>query len=121
MPAPTPTRRQLILPLAAVASALAILFRFPPDRFHFYPQCPFHQYTGLLCPGCGATRALAALLHGRINEALHWNSLVIVLLPLLAVYALATYRRRAWLPLPPPATLTLCAIALAFTVIRNLA
>ena len=30
-----------------------------------YP-CLFHLVTGAYCPGCGGTRALLALLHGRL-------------------------------------------------------
>ena len=27
--------------------------------------CPLHDLTGLYCPGCGGTRSLTALLHGK--------------------------------------------------------
>ena len=36
--------------------------------------------TGLYCPGCGSTRALYALLHGRPGEALAMNPLLLVVL-----------------------------------------
>jgi hypothetical protein len=50
-----------------------VLYTFPPVTAGFYPQCLFHQLTGLDCPGCGTTRALHALLHGRVLEALRFN------------------------------------------------
>ena len=56
-----------------------ILFTFPPTSSRFYPQCTFHQITGLLCPGCGTTRALHALLHGRIAEAFAFNPMLFAL------------------------------------------
>ena len=36
------------------------------------PPCLFHRMTGYYCPGCGATRCVYALLHGRIGEALFY-------------------------------------------------
>ncbi len=120
-------RRHLVLLLAMGASGVAaILWRFPPEQYAFYPRCPIHEYLHLDCPGCGGTRAVAALLHGHLHEALHWNPLVVALLPLLLVYA-AICLHRAWsyeVYLWPQAPLwtaqaTLAAAAI-FMVARNL-
>ncbi len=46
------------------------------------PPCYFYAITGLHCPGCGATRAVTALLNGDISSALSFNWL---LFPTLAV------------------------------------
>ena len=113
-----PTKR-LAAPALAAAGA-ALLLRFPPAQYGFYPLCPIHQLTGLLCPGCGATRALAALLHGNLAEAWHQNALILLLLP-----AALSYLLRAELPnLRHPHTRTawlLVAIATTvFTLTRNL-
>jgi len=37
------------------------------------PKCPFKLITGLNCPGCGIQRAIYALLHGHIVEAIQYN------------------------------------------------
>src|SRR5271156_2893447 len=97
-------------PPVATAFAAAILFRFRPEQYSFYPQCPFHQLFNLQCPGCGATRALAALLHGDLGAAIHFNALAIALFPLAAAYGIFVYARllkREPIRLPdlPPATL----------------
>src|SRR5260370_7222602 len=76
---------------ASLAGA-AILYWFPPEQYDFYPQCPIFRYLHVYCPGCGATRALAALLHLRIAEALHYNSLVVMLAPVLLPY----FRVSSW-------------------------
>src|SRR5258705_9364177 len=56
---------------AAVGLAgAALLYRFSPQENSFYPRCPFYALTGHLCPGCGATRAVAELLHGHVAAAL---------------------------------------------------
>jgi hypothetical protein len=62
----------------------ATLLLFPPARHGFYPRCPFFEATGLLCPGCGGTRALAALLRGDVMGAWRLNGLVVALLPFAA-------------------------------------
>ena len=55
--------------LGATALGLAALvFFFNPATHHFYPVCQFHRLTGLNCPGCGMTRALFALLHGKFLD-----------------------------------------------------
>ena len=121
-------RHRSHLRLAAVASAIggvgATLYWFPPEQYGFYPQCPFHAITGLLCPGCGATRALAALVHGHPGEAMHYNALVVLLLPVLLIYAALAYWRaiqgRDWPTLPDSAIAALLVAASAFGVVRNL-
>src|SRR5471032_2517827 len=61
-----------------------MVFFFNPSTHGFYPVCLFHQLTGLNCPGCGATRALFALLHGQFLLALKDNALFIFALAALA-------------------------------------
>jgi hypothetical protein len=110
----------------AIALAATVLLFFPPTQYSFYPQCPIHELFHLQCPGCGATRALAALLRGHLAEAMRLNALVMMLLPLAAAYGIACYRRllqhKAIRPPQPPAAAIYAALALAtvFTVIRNL-
>ena len=89
------TRTQIVALSCACAGATAFLFTIDPSRHAVYPQCLLYNATGLYCAGCGATRALYALLHGRILTALHDNVLFIALLPLV-LYALGTYVGRAW-------------------------
>ncbi len=123
----THRRRQAHLTLAAAVSGLAavsvVLYRFPPESYGFYPPCPFHALTGLLCPGCGATRALAALLHGNLKEAMHWNGLFVVLVPILLVYlAIESVRAvsgRPQIQVPKPAIVSMLATAISFAVLRN--
>lgn len=41
------------------------------------PECPLHKWTGLLCFGCGGTRAALALLHGDWATSLRCNALLV--------------------------------------------
>jgi hypothetical protein len=127
---PIQRRRQAHIALAAVVSATvataAVLYRFPPETNAFYPQCPFYALTGLLCPGCGATRALAALVHGHVAEAMHWNGLVVLLLPVLALCGAIAYWRAvrgidtAWPRVSNAMAVALLAVTVLFGVGRNL-
>lgn len=110
------------LPWMAGLSALAgLLYRFPPAEYHFYPVCPFYRCTGLLCPGCGVTRALAALLHGHVHDALQLNAFFVwIVLPAVLVYVIAALLRGRWIRLSMPAVVALAVALAAFTVARNL-
>jgi hypothetical protein len=66
---------------------LVIFFAFDPTKVPIFPQCIFHQMTGLDCPGCGAQRALHQLLHGHLIAALQLNAMFVLSLPLFAWYA----------------------------------
>lgn len=67
--------------LAVGTAGLAILFLFDPATHGFYPVCPLHETTGLLCPGCGTLRALHQLTHGNFVAAWRLNCFVVALLP----------------------------------------
>lgn len=126
-----PRRRKVALALALFGVAFAWWFYgHPPTTGTWYPPCLFHSLTGLNCPGCGATRAVYALLHGRIGEALHQNALAVIALPFLGFATLKELWR--WSEnLPPPTsqvpdrwavrfTLLLAPAVIVFAILRNL-
>ena len=106
-----------------LGAGLAADVAFDPHQRHV-PLCPLHAATGLWCPLCGGLRAADSLAHGRVLTALHENALFVTSLPLLFacwVYLVvqSSTRRGRTLPLARFVPL-LIAIALAFTVVRNL-
>lgn len=88
------------------------------------PPCPFYWLTGLYCPGCGTTRALHALLHLDVAQALTMNPLLVLALPLIALVFLRA------LDLLPAALHDLArrvgdarpwaAVVITYAVLRNL-
>jgi hypothetical protein len=74
----------IVLGVTGVGVATMVYF-FNPSAYGFYPVCQFHRLTGWNCPGCGATRALYALLHGNFSAALRDNALAVVGLAAAAV------------------------------------
>jgi hypothetical protein len=114
----------IILGAAALGIATVIFF-FNPATHGFYPVCQFHQLTGLNCPGCGATRALYALLHGNLSIALRDNALFVFLLAAAIArgiwFAVKKFRGQPTGEFFPAKFLwPLLFVAIVFTVLRNL-
>jgi hypothetical protein len=111
--------------IAALLGGLAVVYKFSPGEYTFYPRCPVYVATNWLCPGCGATRALHALLHLDIRSALHYNALFTLLAPIaFAWLVFCWYRAMRYdqaLSLTIPRALTACLVvtAVLFTVARN--
>jgi Protein of unknown function (DUF2752) len=111
--------------LAAGLFAAFVLYRFPPETSSFYPRCPVYLWLHLYCPGCGGTRALAALLHGHVRQALHWNAIVVVALPFACLFASVAVVRAlrsrpfVWPAIPQPMLAPLLLLIGVFTVVRN--
>ena len=116
------------MPFVMVAGAgiLSVYAFFDPARHSLFPQCAFHQLTGLDCPGCGGQRALHQLLHGNLIEAFRFNALLIMLMPVglwMGIRQLlksltgaqwpVLFRTDGWVWI-------LAAAALGFTIVRNL-
>ena len=89
------TRAQIALAACACGGVSAFVYAVDPHSHSIYPQCLLYQATGIYCAGCGATRALHALLHGRVIEALHDNALFVTALPVL-LYLVGTHVLTAW-------------------------
>ena len=66
----------------AVAVATLVVHLNDPNEPGSYGICPLRLTTGLLCPFCGATRAVHAMTHGEWGQAMDLNPLVTLLTPL---------------------------------------
>jgi hypothetical protein len=119
-------RRLTLLAALVVPPGLLLLYQVEPTAGTWYPPCLVHWATGLHCPGCGTTRALHALLHGDWRQALAYNALTTLVLPLGLWYMLRqAIAALAGRPAPvlrlSSVTLALFfAVAILFTVARNL-
>jgi Protein of unknown function (DUF2752) len=120
-----PRRLQGAMWAGATFAILAVVYAFPPDKYSFYPRCPFYAVTHLLCPGCGGTRALYEMLHLNLAGALHYNALVTVLAPMVLVwlawscYQALRYDRSLEIPWPRTMALSLGVASVLFAVIRD--
>ena len=83
----------------------------------FLPTCPFHALTGLHCPGCGSTRALHALFTGHPLQAIGFNLLAVLAVPVV-LYVLirrpsTDKLRQAWI-------IAFLAVVILFGILRNI-
>ncbi len=93
----------------------------------WYLGCMFYRLTGLLCPGCGMTRAAHAASQGEIGKAFRCNPLGMILLPLACT--IIGVRMLSWVRgCPFPCRLnvgvsgawTIAFIVMIFWILRNL-
>ncbi len=70
--------------IGIVAMSMAIIYYvIDPMTCEWMPQCIFYRLTGFKCPGCGLQRAIHAVLHGNLSDAVIHNLFLPVSLPYL--------------------------------------
>ena len=79
----------------------------------------FHDLTGWHCPGCGSTRAAHALLNGRFGEALAFNPVFTLGLPLAGLVLVGAALGKGHWSLPAISGPAVLAGLLLFGVLRN--
>ena len=104
-----------LLLCAAFLAAAGVVYCHDPAQTRWFPECVFYHLTGLYCPGCGATRALHALVHGEWAAAFRSN---VLLIPLAAAMV-CFYWRPDWGATRTATFLTLGGVLL-FWVLRNI-
>ncbi|MGI6004882.1 MAG: DUF2752 domain-containing protein [Christensenellales bacterium] len=120
---------RLLLILALMAGALLLfgVYLLDPAKREG-PTLPCATYTlfRIYCPGCGMTRAVSSVLHGRFLQALRYNVFVTVL-PFVGYFAagywLEAFAGRPVLPRIRYSwkfLLVLCVAVMLYGILRNL-
>jgi hypothetical protein len=113
-----------LLGAAGALAAVALVGAVDPNEPGHYPTCPFLAVTGWFCPGCGSLRALHALAHGDLREALARNPLMVVTVPVLVLWwgawLVRSVRARARRVVPAWTIWALLVVVVAYAVARNL-
>ena len=81
-------KRTVVIGLVAIAAVILIVLYalLDPAKVQFFPRCPFMLLTGLKCPGCGITRMLLSLFRFDFQFALHYNCILLILLPFIVFF-----------------------------------
>jgi len=109
----------------AVIGILALLlvslyFLVNPSNVDFFPKCPFHQLTGLHCPGCGSQRAIHDLSRLNLAEAFSHNAILIITLFFgigLFLYSREKFSKLIYHPKSPWIIFSIISV---FWILRNL-
>lgn len=89
-------RRRLASVLPAILSGYLFVKGFHTELPGL--SCPLRALTGIPCPGCYLTRAVAASLHGDLATAVHWHPIGPVAAVLLLVWSLVSLRQKRLVP-----------------------
>ena len=81
-------------PIFVIGIALFVLFALvgvieysnPQYLQQLTPSCFVRTHVGLYCTGCGATRAVLALLHGQILKSAYYNVVVLYVVVFYGIY-----------------------------------
>ena len=64
-----------------------VLLTLPADYFDNGPAiCPSKRFFDIECAGCGMTRAVMHLIHFDLESAVYYNSLSLIVTPVLAAW-----------------------------------
>ncbi len=114
------------LAIAVVLLVIVAIYGTFDPAAHPFPPCPFRTLTGLMCPGCGAQRAIHQVLNGHPAQAMQLHPLILpgivyitagLVLPVLRPSLYARLRpvffgsRAAWIAL---------AVIMTFWIGRNI-
>ncbi len=83
-----------IMPYAfpVILVLLGIIYYYVNPSLQGHPiQCPWRVLTGTLCPACGSQRALNALVHGHLGQALSYNYFFILSIPYATAAVMVTW------------------------------
>ena len=106
-----------------IVCAIGIIAIIGISILHYFNigiPCIFYKITKLHCPGCGITRAIISLLKLDFYQAFRYNSLVIILLPLLLIYYLYIWIFNGKNKIPQYVWVILLIIIILYGILRNI-
>lgn len=116
--------RKLII--TGLAGVVCLAYYSLLTFFNVGIPCLFHKITGLLCPGCGITRMILAILHLDFKSAFQYNTVIFVFSPVIIYFIIRLYI--SWLKsesyklslLENIVVYIMLIVLLIFGIIRNL-
>ena len=105
---------------------LVILYFILGKIFNIYLFCPFHEVTGLHCPGCGVTRMIKAMFNLNFYQAFRFNPLLFIASPFILfliieqIYSAFKNKKSLYKKIPNMMWNICLVILLFYWVLRNI-
>ena len=74
-----------------LAGVVILIYYFMLVHFNLGVPCLFHKITGLLCPGCGITRMILAIMRLDFKSAYQYNQVIFVSSPFIIYLCIRLY------------------------------
>ena len=75
----------VLITLLIGTAVYILLLRVLPDT-SWLEGCQIRRFTGVICPACGTTRAVLAMLHGHLLTALYYHVATVYLACICIIY-----------------------------------
>lgn len=111
-------RRLLLLTPVVIFAAYLLRWGYMKLADKFVGKCSLYLLTGFYCPGCGNTRAVNALMSGKILTSIGYNPMPALLLGVAVVHYIWTLRGKK----PPMSgifVITVTSVLLLYYILRN--
>lgn len=99
---------------------IGILFIILFIAYNFRIPCIFHEVTGLYCPGCGGTRAIIALAKLDIYQAIRYNILTVIAIPVFCTALICKYIFKIKYKIPDLVWYFVIVIIIIYGILRNI-
>ena len=80
----------VLITLLIGTAVYILLLRVLPDT-SWLEGCQIRRFTGVICPACGTTRAVLAMLHGHILTAMYYHVATVYLACICIIYLAVSY------------------------------
>lgn len=77
--------------ITGLAGVVCLAYYFLLTFFNVGIPCLFHEFTGLLCPGCGITRMILSILHLDFKSAFQYNQVIFIFSPIILYFIIRLY------------------------------
>lgn len=84
----------VLITLLIGTAVYILLLRVLPDT-SWLEGCQIRRFTGVICPACGTTRAVLAMLHGHILTAMYYHVATVYLACICIIYLVGNTIRLA--------------------------
>lgn len=99
----------------------AYVYYFLNTKYSFAINCPFHELTGLYCPGCGISRMIFSIMKLDFYQAFRFNPLIFIMLGLyLLIKFINIFFKKKKIIIGNKQSVILLIIVIMYGILRNI-